>query len=135
LLKSWSPTVSGTFFDFHLLFGKVWKELKKDKNEYKSSLGGRRQKPIGALNSPKIGEKVELKFSLNFCLERSGKVWKELKNDENEYKLSLGGRTQKRIGALNSPRIGEKVELKKLQNYCLERSGKVWKGLERSGKS
>jgi hypothetical protein len=32
--------------------GKVWKELKKDKNEYKSSLGGRRQKPIGVLNSP-----------------------------------------------------------------------------------
>jgi hypothetical protein len=29
--------------------GEVWKELKRnDKNEYKSSLGGRRQKLIGA---------------------------------------------------------------------------------------
>mgnify|MGYP006090206643 CR=1 FL=1 len=73
------------------------------------SLGGCRQKPIGALNSPRIGEKVELKFFQNCCLERSGKVWKELKNDKNEYKWSLGGRRQKPIGALNSPRIGEKV--------------------------
>ena len=29
----------------------VWKELKNSKNVYKSSLGGRRQKLIGALNS------------------------------------------------------------------------------------
>jgi hypothetical protein len=57
-----------------------------------------------------------------------------LKNDKNDYKSSLGGRRQKLIGALNSPRIGEKVELKKLQNFCLERSGKVWKGLERAKK-
>jgi hypothetical protein len=35
--------------------------------------------PIGALNSARIGEKVELKRFQNFCLERSGKVWKELK--------------------------------------------------------
>jgi hypothetical protein len=108
----------------------VWKELKKWKNEYESSLGGRRQKPIGALNSPRIGEKVELKFFQNFCLERSGKVWKELKNDKNEYKSSLGGHRQKPIGALNSSRIGEKDELKILRNFCLERSGKVWKELK-----
>ena len=111
--------------------GKVWKELKNDKNEYKSSLGGRRQKQIGALNSPRIGEKVELKTFQNFCLERSGKVWKELKNDKNEHKSSLGGCRQKPIGALNSPRIGEKVEIKRFQNCCLERSGKVWKELKK----
>jgi hypothetical protein len=87
------------------------------------------------LNSARIGEKVELKKIQKFCLERSGKVWKELKNDKNEYKLSLGGRRQKPIGALNSPRIGEKVEPKSFQNCCLERSVKVWKELERSGKS
>jgi hypothetical protein len=61
------------------------------------------------LNSARIGEKVDLKRIQNFCLERSGKVWKELKNYENEYKLNLGGRRQKPIGALNSPRIREKV--------------------------
>ena len=38
------------------------------------SLGGRRQKTIGALNSARNGEKVELKIGL----ERSRKVWKEL---------------------------------------------------------
>jgi hypothetical protein len=62
------------------------------------------------LNSPRIGEKVELKRFQNFCLERSGKVWKELKNDKNdknEYKSSLGGRRQKPIGALNSLRIAQ----------------------------
>jgi hypothetical protein len=98
------------------------------------SLGGCRQKPIGALNSPRIGDKIELKMFQNFCLERSGKVWKELKNDKNDYKSSLGGRRQKPIGALNSPRIGEKNEPKIFQNLCLERSGKVWKGLERAKK-
>jgi hypothetical protein len=41
---------------------------------------------------------------------------------------------KKPIGALNSPRIGEKVELKFFKNFCLERSGKVWKGLERAKK-
>jgi hypothetical protein len=51
---------------------------------------------------------------------------------KNEYKLSLGGRRQKPIGELNSPRIGDKVELKKIPKFL---SGKVWKGLERSGKS
>jgi hypothetical protein len=67
--------------------------------------------------------------------ERSVKVWKELKNDKNEYKSSLGGRRQKPIGALNSSRIEEKVELKIFLNFCLERSGKVWKYLERAKKS
>jgi hypothetical protein len=94
-------------------------------------LGGCRQKLIGALNSPRIGEKVELKFFQNFCLEMSGKVWKELKKDKNEYKSSLGGCGQKPIGALNSPRIGEKVELKFFQNFCLEMSGKIWKELKK----
>jgi hypothetical protein len=98
------------------------------------SLGGPRQKMLGALNSPRIGEKVELQKFQNFCLERSRKVWKGLeraKNDKNEYKSNLGGRRQKPIGALNPPRIGEKVELKVFQNFCLERSGKVWKELKK----
>ena len=97
-------------------------------------MGGCRQKPIGELNSPRIGGKVELKFFQNFCLERSGKVWKELKHDKNEYKSSLGGRRQKPIGALNSSRIEEKVELKIFQNCCLERSGKVCKELKKKRK-
>jgi hypothetical protein len=63
--------------------GKVWKGLEKakknDKNEYKLSLGGRRQKPIRTLNSPSIGEKVKLKKFQKFCLERSEKIWKKLK--------------------------------------------------------
>jgi hypothetical protein len=79
------------------------------------------------LNSPRIGQKVELRIFQNFCLERSGKVWKELKNDRNEYKSSLGGRRQKPIGALNSSRIGEKVELENFKTF-------VWKGLERAKK-
>jgi hypothetical protein len=83
------------------------------------------------LNSPRIGEKVELKELQNVCLERSGKVWKRQKNDKNEYKSSLGGHRQKLIGALNSPRIGEKVELKYFQNCCLKRSGKVLKELKK----
>jgi hypothetical protein len=64
------------------LSGKNWKELKNDRNEYKSSLGGRRQKPISALNSPMIGEQFEQNIFLNFLwkdLERFGKVSKELK--------------------------------------------------------
>ena len=48
--------------------------------------------------------------------------------------MSLGGCRQKPIGALNSPRIGDKIELKILQNFCRERFGKVWKGLERAKK-
>jgi hypothetical protein len=39
------------------------------------SLGGPRQKPIGALNFAKIREKVELK---TFSKSLSGKVWKGL---------------------------------------------------------
>jgi hypothetical protein len=61
------------------------------------------------MNSLRIGEKVELKKILNFCLKGSGKVWKELKNDKNEYKSSLGSYPQKPTGELNSPRIGGKV--------------------------
>jgi hypothetical protein len=111
--------------------GKVWKELKNSKNEYITSLVGRKQKPISALDSARIGEKVQLKKFQIFCLESSGKVWKELKNNKNEYKSSLGGCRQRPIGALDSARIGEKVELKMFENFCLERSGKVWKELEK----
>jgi hypothetical protein len=78
-------------------------------------MGGRRQKTLGALNSPRIGEKVELQKFLNFCLERSGKFWKELKNYKNEYKSSLGGRRQKPIGVLNLPRISFQQILKKFK--------------------
>jgi hypothetical protein len=66
------------------------------------SLGGRRQKPIGALTSVRIGDKVVLNFFQNFGLERFEMVCKELKNDKNESKSSLGGCGQKPIGALNS---------------------------------
>jgi hypothetical protein len=68
------------------------------------------------LESARIGEKVEFKKFQIFCLEKSGKVWKSLersgkrsKNDKNDYKLSLGGRGQKLIDAMDSARIGEKV--------------------------
>jgi hypothetical protein len=50
------------------------------------------------------------------------------KRIKNEYKSSLGGCRQKPIGALNSTRIGGKVELKNFKIF-------VWKGMERSGKS
>jgi hypothetical protein len=53
--------------------------MKNDKNDYKLSLGGRRQKLIGALNSAKKSEKVEPNFFQNLCLEKSAKVWKMLK--------------------------------------------------------
>jgi hypothetical protein len=134
--RGWGIKLSWNFFKIFVWKGlerseKVWKELKNYKNEYKSNLGGHRQKPIGALNSPRMGDKIELKFFQNFCLERSGKVWKKLKNDKNEYKLSLGGHRQKPIGALDSARIGEKIELKIFQNLCLERSGNVWKELKK----
>jgi hypothetical protein len=65
---------------FFLNLSQVWKELKKDKNEYRSSLGSRRPKPIGALNSPRIKETVEIKKFQNFYLEtsaRSGKCKKK----------------------------------------------------------
>jgi hypothetical protein len=75
-------------------FQKVWKVLerakKKGTNEYKLSLGGRRPKPIGALNSPRIGKKFELKKFQNFCLERSLKVWKELKKSPRPFLQSPG---------------------------------------------
>jgi hypothetical protein len=56
------------------------------KNEYKSSLGGRRQKPIGALNSLKIGKKVELQKISIFL---SGKVWKGLERAKRIIKMSI----------------------------------------------
>jgi hypothetical protein len=51
------------------------KSSKYEENEYKSSLGCLRQKPIGALNSARIGGDVKPKFKKNFPkkLVRSGK--------------------------------------------------------------
>ena len=52
------------------------KSSKNDENKYKSSLGGCRQKPIGALNSAGIGKDAEPKKISKFFPEklvRSGK--------------------------------------------------------------
>jgi hypothetical protein len=67
---------------------------------------------MDVLDSARIGKKVELKKYQNKFwqgLERFEKVWKELKNDKNEYKSSLGGHRQKPIDALNLARIGVKM--------------------------
>jgi hypothetical protein len=37
--------------------------------------------------------------------QQNREVWKELKNEKNEYNLSLGVRRQKPIGTLNLARI------------------------------
>jgi hypothetical protein len=55
---------------------------KHKENEYKSSLGGLRQKPISVLNSARIGEEAKpKKFPKNFLkkLLRSGKSSKMIK--------------------------------------------------------
>ena len=45
------------------------KSSKYEENEYKSSLGCPRQKPIGALNSARIGGDVKPKKIQNFFLK------------------------------------------------------------------
>jgi hypothetical protein len=56
------------------------KSSKHDKNEYKSSLGGLRQKLIGALNSTRIGGDVnQAKINFKMFSYKIGEVWKELK--------------------------------------------------------
>jgi hypothetical protein len=52
-------------------------------------------------------EKMLSKKKIKYFSSKIGEVWKELKNEKNEYMLSLHGRRQKLIGALNSARIGE----------------------------
>jgi hypothetical protein len=54
------------------------KSSKYEENEYKSSLGCLRQKPIGELNSARIRGDVKPKISKN-CSLKIGDVWKELK--------------------------------------------------------
>jgi hypothetical protein len=54
------------------------KSSKNDRNKYKSSLGGRRQKPIGLLNSARI-EKEAKPEKIQFFSSKIGEVWKELK--------------------------------------------------------
>jgi hypothetical protein len=96
------------------------KSSKYKKNEYESSLGCLRQKPIGALNLARIGGNVkQKKFQIFFSqkLVRSGK---SSKYEENEYKSSLGCLRQKPIGALNSTRIGRDFRPKKFQNFFLK---------------
>jgi hypothetical protein len=58
------------------------------------------------LNSPRIGKDAKPK-KIKYFSSKIGEVWKELKNEKNEYMLSLRGRRQKLIAALNSARIGE----------------------------
>jgi hypothetical protein len=90
-------------------------------NKFKSSLGGCRQKPIGALDSAKIGERGKpTKFQKSF-LENWWGLERASKNDKNEYKSSLGGCGRKPIGAMDWARIGEKVAGKN-SNFL---SGKV----------
>jgi hypothetical protein len=61
------------------------KSSKYEKNEYKSSLGCLRQKPIGALNSARIGGNVKLKiFFFNFL-----KDWRGLERAKNMRKMSI----------------------------------------------
>ena len=45
------------------------KSSENEENEYKSSLGGHRQKPIGALNSARIGEDAKPKKISKFFLK------------------------------------------------------------------
>jgi hypothetical protein len=54
------------------------KSSKYEENEYKSSLGCLRQKPIGALNSARTGGDVKPKIFFKFS-SKIGEVWKELK--------------------------------------------------------
>jgi hypothetical protein len=55
------------------------KSSKYEENEFKSSLGCLRQKPIGASNSARIKEDVKpKKFERNFS-SKIGEVWKKLK--------------------------------------------------------
>jgi hypothetical protein len=54
------------------------KSSKYEENEYKLSLGCLRQKPIGALNSARIGEGAKQKKFKTFS-SKIGEVWKELK--------------------------------------------------------
>jgi hypothetical protein len=97
---------------------------------HNSSLGGRRQKPISALNSAGIGEEAKQFFSPNFCPKKLVRSGKSSKNDENEYKSSLGGRRQKPIGALNSARIGEDAKPKIFQHF-FKKIGEFWKELKK----
>jgi hypothetical protein len=54
------------------------KSSKYEENEYKSSLFCLRQKPIGALNSTRIGRVLGPKNFKKFS-SKIGEVWKELK--------------------------------------------------------
>jgi hypothetical protein len=54
------------------------KSSKYNQNEYKSSLGGIRQNPIGALNSARIGEGAKSKQLKNIS-SKIVEVWIELK--------------------------------------------------------
>jgi hypothetical protein len=52
---------------------------------YNSSLAGRRQKLIGALNSAGIGEGAKLKNLQNFFLKNCRGLERAKQNDENKY--------------------------------------------------
>jgi hypothetical protein len=61
------------------------KSSKYEENEYKSSLGCLRQKPIGALNLARIGGDVKPKQFLNVLL----KNWLGLERAQNMRKRSI----------------------------------------------
>jgi hypothetical protein len=104
------------------------KSSKYEGNEYKSSLGCLRQKPIGALNSARIGGVVKPKKFQNFFSQKLVRSGKSSKYEENEYKSSLGCLRQKPIGALNSVRIGGNVKpefLKKISLKLVRSGGQI----------
>jgi hypothetical protein len=96
------------------------KSSKYGENEYKSSLGCLRRKPIGASNSGRTGGNVKPKKISKLFSRKLVRSRKSSKYGENEHKSSLGCLTQKPIGALNSARIGGNVKPKKLQNFFLK---------------
>jgi hypothetical protein len=101
---------------------------KYEENEYKSSLGCLRQKPINALNSTRIGGGFKHKKISKFFPQKLVRSGKSSKYEANEYKSSRGCLGQKPTGALNTARIRVMLSQKKFQNFFSQK-------LVRSGKS
>jgi hypothetical protein len=59
------------------------------------------QKPIGVLNSARMGERAKPKQISKFFPQKLVRSGKSSKYEENDYKSSLGCLRQKQIGALN----------------------------------
>jgi hypothetical protein len=72
------------FLNFLQKLVRSGKSSKYEENEYKSSLGCLRQKPIGTLNSARIEGNVKPKQFQNFSL----KNWLGLEKAQNRRKMS-----------------------------------------------